>query len=104
MDFKAVELQIAVPRTSEASRIQQEAQHSPMHHQHTLEGQNMKRSDRERKRSAQVDESSQAVVRDGRQSSSGEAGQQDKQEASSEQVKEHPAEHPFKGHNFDLSL
>lgn len=104
MDFKAVELQIAVPRAGEASRIQQESQHRPMHHQHTLEGQSIKNSDRERKRSTQVDESAHASVRDGHHQASAEENSSKHKEEPSEQEKDHAAEHPYKGHHLDLSL
>lgn len=104
MDFKSVELQIAVPRTSEAGRIQQDAMHRPMHHQHLLEDKNIKSTDRDRKRSAQVDESSHASIRDEHQNSSHEERNRHKEEDTSEQEKDRAAEHPFKGHHLDLSL
>ncbi|RUT29738.1 hypothetical protein EJP77_13010 [Paenibacillus zeisoli] len=104
MDFKSVELQIAVPRTSEAGRIQQDAMHRPMHHQHALEDHNIKSSDRERRRSAQVDESTHASIRDDHQHPSREDRNRQQGEDTPEQEKDRAAEHPFKGHHLDLSL
>ncbi|WP_433943308.1 hypothetical protein [Paenibacillus sp. SN-8-1] len=104
MDFKSVELQIAVPRTSEAGRIQQDAMHRPMHHQHSLENQNIKNSDRERKRSAQVDESSHASIKNEHRHPNHHEGNHQQMEDTQEQEKDKAAEHPFKGHHLDLSL
>ncbi|USB32070.1 hypothetical protein [Paenibacillus sp. YPG26] len=103
MDFKSVELQIAVPRTSEAGRMQQDAMHRPMHHQHSLENQNVKSSERDRSRSAQVDESAHASIRDDHHPSRQEGNRQ-QGEDTHDQEKDRAAEHPFKGHHLDLSL
>ncbi|WP_223066798.1 hypothetical protein [Paenibacillus caui] len=108
MDLKPVELQIAVPRTSEASRIHQDQQSRPQLDQQQLAGQNIRSSEQQRMRSNQVDESSQPEVREeAKQSSSGNQGHQRggrRQERSDHPNQSHPAEHPFKGKHIDFSL
>lgn len=108
MDLKSVELQIAVPRTGEASRIHQDQQQRPLMDQQQLAGQNVKHAEQQSKRSAGVDESAKALVREEERHSSN----KDESNSSSGHDKEstespnktHPAEHPFKGKHIDLSL
>lgn len=103
MSLKPVELQIALPRTTEAGKIQNDLQHRPSLNQQQLAGQNIKNSHDQTQRSSEVDESSETSVRDdgqrgnnhGENSSSGQQGKSRKYRN---------AEHPYKGHSIDLSL
>lgn len=104
--MKPVELQIAVPRTSEAGRIQQEQQMRPTVDQQQLAAQNIKSSEQQRIRSSEVDEPFKSEVRDGEKHSSGKhggtGGHQHESEDPAKQT--HPAEHPYKGKHIDFSL
>ncbi|WJH30022.1 hypothetical protein N6H13_04670 [Paenibacillus sp. CC-CFT742] len=71
MSFKAVELQIAVPRTSEAGRYQSEYQQRPVTDQNLLAVQTAKEAEEARQRSEAMEEIAHTGVRDG-QSSNGE--------------------------------
>lgn len=103
MSLKPVELQIALPRTADAGKIQNDLQHRPSLQQQQLAGQNVKTSHELTQRSTGVDESAETAVRDdgehgnssGGQASSGKKKQPDKYRK---------AEHPYKGHSIDLSL
>ncbi|WP_025719836.1 hypothetical protein [Paenibacillus sp. 1-18] len=106
MSLKAVELQIAVPRTSEAGRYQSESQQRPMNDQALLGQKTALETENMRQRSSAVDESAETFV-DERQTGgqSRESSQQNRSRtAENELPKEHPAEHPYKGHHIDFSL
>lgn len=107
MNMKSVELQIAVPRTSEAGRVQHDQQHRPLIDQSLLSVQTVKDSEVERRRSAGVDESAHntTVRREGNGSFTQEQqGQHHPGDKPAEQEQEHLAEHPYKGRHIDLSL
>ncbi|MFD3260951.1 hypothetical protein ACE3MQ_20350 [Paenibacillus lentus] len=106
MNMKSVEMQIAVPRTSEAGRIQQDQQQRPLNDQTILAGQNIKASELERKKSQGMEQSAhnKAVKREGNTAADQEKGQAEAEEKQEEREKEQAAEHPFKGRHIDLSL
>lgn len=106
MSMKSVEMQIAIPRTSEAGRIQQDQQHRPLNEQTLLAGQNIKNSELERRRSANIDESAHntTVRREGNASFDQEQDHSQSEEKQEEQAKKQPAEHPYKGRHIDFSL
>ncbi|WP_055108437.1 hypothetical protein [Paenibacillus ihumii] len=105
MNMKSVEMQIAVPRTSEAGRVQQDQQQRPLIDQSILAGQNMKASELERKKSQSLERSARnkTVKREGNAASEQEKGQAEAEEKQKEREKEQ-AEHPYKGRHIDLSL
>ncbi|ANA83145.1 hypothetical protein PVOR_22604 [Paenibacillus vortex V453] len=102
MSLKSVEMQIAVPRTNEAGKIHNEFQQRPMNDQTLLAGEQIKNSRAEAQRSTEVSETAETAVRDdgSRQS----PGQQERGSSESGESVEQPAEHPYKGRNFDVSL
>ncbi|WP_138493951.1 hypothetical protein [Paenibacillus pinistramenti] len=108
MDLKPVELQIAVPRTSEASRIHQEQQSRPGVDQQHLAAQNILESEHQRIRSSEVDDSPRSELREeGNRSSSDRRGHQSRRMVQSEEHQEpspHPAEHPYKGKHVDFTF
>ncbi|MBP2001091.1 hypothetical protein J2Z69_002134 [Paenibacillus shirakamiensis] len=107
MDFKAVELQIAVPRTSDASRMQQDHLQRHAHNQHTLEHQVVQDAAQERKRSSGIHESTQTSIKDGEHASSNNESRKHGpklREEDKDKPADHPAEHPYKGLNIDFSL
>ncbi|MEC0373047.1 hypothetical protein P9847_06305 [Paenibacillus chibensis] len=104
MSLKAVEMQIAIPRTTEASKIQNDVHHKTSQEQQFLAGQQLKESQELRQRSSGIDETANAAVRgDGNQQSSGH-GDSHSHKSKQEQEEHHNAEHPFKGRHFDVSL
>lgn len=106
MDLKAVEMQIAIPRTNELGRIQHEGQQRPMIDQSLLSMENVKEHELERQRSSGVDESAHntTVKREGDSPGNQRQGQASPGEKQEEQEKVHPAEHPYKGRHVDLSF
>lgn len=103
MSLKPVELQIALPRSTEAGKMQNEAQQRPAIDQQQLAGQNVKQSLELTMRSSEVDESSESALRD----DGGHANYSGDNSSSSKHSKPEgtrDAEHPYKGHRIDLSL
>ncbi|WP_410510847.1 hypothetical protein [Paenibacillus sp. BR2-3] len=98
-----MELQIALPRTTEAGKIQNELQHRPALHQQQLAGQNVKNSLELTQRSSGVDESSETSVRDDGQRGNSSGGNPSTGKKN-KPGKYTGAEHPYKGHSIDLSL
>jgi hypothetical protein len=107
MNMKPVEMQIAVPRTSEATRIQQDQQYRPLSDQALLAHQNSKEAEHNRKVSPGVDESGQnTVIKREKDHPSSQQDQSSHEQPTPEQDQEqkHFAEHPYKGKNIDFSL
>ncbi|MDP4097515.1 hypothetical protein OIN60_12110 [Paenibacillus sp. P96] len=107
MSLKAIELQIAVPRTSEAGKVQSENRHRMVNDQALLGEQAVKATETIRQRSEAVDESADAVVRDQKGQSNHEDDRNKRRGSEPTQDNQpavHQAEHPFKGHYIDLSL
>ncbi|WP_068786025.1 hypothetical protein [Paenibacillus phocaensis] len=106
MNMKSVEMQIAVPRTNEAGRVQHDQQHRPLLDQSLLSVQALKDGEIERRRSAGVDESAHntTVRREGNGSSAREQEHGSSGDKPDEQGQEQKAEHPYKGKHIDLSL
>ena len=104
--MRSVEMQIAMPRTHEAGKIQNEFLQRPVQDQVKLAAQNIKESQEMSQRSTEVDETANSSIREeGKQHSSQKDGLSQTQEIEQEPVIEkHPAEHPYKGHRIDLSL
>lgn len=103
LSLKSVEMQIAVPRTNEAGKMHNETQQRPMNDQTLLAGELTKNSRAEAQRSTEVSETAETAVRDdGSRQSSGQ--QHGRGAAESSETVEQPAEHPYKGKNFDVSL
>lgn len=103
MSLRPVELQVAMPRTTDAGKIQNEMQHRPAVDQQHLAGQNVKHSLEMSQRNSEVDDASETALRD-----DGQRGKHSGNNSSSEKRHksdvEHNAEHPYKGHRIDLSL
>ncbi|MGM1045260.1 hypothetical protein SAMN05661091_2041 [Paenibacillus uliginis N3/975] len=102
MSLKSVEMQIAVPRTTEASKIQQEHHQRPSQDQTLLAGEHMKQSRQAAQRSTEVSETAESAIRDdGSRQAPEDGGHSSEQK---EHSAERPAEHPYKGRSLDISL
>lgn len=104
MSLKPVELQIALPRTTEAAKIQNESQQRPAIDQHQLAGQNVKQTQEMAMRSTEVDESSESALRDGGGKGNSHSGGSSSSDKDSKTSRARDAEHPYKGQRIDLSL
>ncbi|MCL9660166.1 hypothetical protein L2089_05680 [Paenibacillus hunanensis] len=103
MGLRAVELQIAVPRTTEASKIQQENLLRPSIEQSILADRTSEETERMRTRSDSVKESASGLIHDGHPGEQ-HAPRQHHAEQPVEEQHVAPAEHPYKGKHIDLSF
>ncbi|SDW15656.1 hypothetical protein [Paenibacillus sp. PDC88] len=104
MSLKAVELQIAIPRTSEAGRYQSEYDHRRSSEQSLLADNQSRQIKKKSKQSPKTNESEQASIRDQRHASHTQGDSLHQSDELADEISAVPAEHPFKGKNFDVSL
>jgi len=108
VSMKSVELQIAVPRTQEVGKIQNELHHRSAQEQSLLMNQQIKESREMRQRSSGVTDTAKSSIREeGKQQHSSDSDGQSQSPSNKQQdhpSEQHPAEHPYKGHHIDLSL
>ncbi len=106
MSIRAVELQVAIPRTADASTAQNQLSQKPVHDQSLLAGQMKKQADEARKKSVKVDETMQLAIKDDEQGNSGEqtGHESSKKRKSAAGNKMGPSDHPFKGKHIDITL
>lgn len=102
MGMRAVELQIAVPRTSEAGKIQQEHLMRPSIEQSILADRTLEQAERMRTRSDGVKQSADASIHDGHPGE--QHAQQQHHQQPEDEMQPAPAEHPYKGKHIDLSF
>jgi len=104
VSMKSVEMQIAIPRTTEASKIQNDIHHRTSQEQQFLAGEQAKENRELRQRSSGVDETANAAVRDeGKRQPSRQKGSARRTSNQGEE-EHHDAQHPYKGHRLDVSL
>ncbi len=103
--MKSVELQIAVPRTQEAGKIQNEFHQRSAQEQSLLMNQQIKESRELRHRSSGVADTAKSSIREeGKQQHSSESDGHSPSNHQDHPSEQHQAEHPYKGHHIDLSL
>jgi hypothetical protein len=103
MSLKAIDLQFAIHKNDEAGYRQNQLSQKPQQDQAVLENQAAQSTEKQRQRSAKVDETDSAAIRDRRQGS-GKQEQQGKRSKPQSSSSSSEGEHPFKGHHIDLSL
>ncbi|UHA73911.1 hypothetical protein [Paenibacillus sp. 481] len=108
MSLKSIELQIAIPRTNEASNIQQQLHQRPTTDQMLLNEQTAKLTESNRKKSEKIDETAESRIRDQEQRSGSQHNQHAKgqKQDNQEQLTDYPAKpakHPYKGNHIDYS-
>jgi hypothetical protein len=106
MSLKGVEMQIAIPRTGEATAIQNHLNQKPTHDQAALAQQTMKHQEQQRNKSVEVDASAFLNVKqDGKGDARSRAGAQKRKGSKEETGMPAPdPSHPFKGKHIDISL
>lgn len=109
MSFRSVEMQIAIPRTSEIGHAQNHLMQKPVYDQEALAAKMMLQKERELKQSAKIDEPDGAVVRDEGQTGKGDPGNKERKKGKAQGdagVTPGSAKsgHPYKGRHIDFSL
>jgi len=95
-----------VPRTTEATNVQQQLNHKPTYEQAALANQTTKQAERQRQASAEVDASAFLNVKgDGKgETSSRRGGGRKKRGEEDARLTSPESGHPFKGKHIDISL
>ncbi|HZG15107.1 MAG TPA: hypothetical protein VE710_08825 [Candidatus Bathyarchaeia archaeon] len=107
MSLKAVELQIALPRTQEAGKIQEQIQYRQTHEQQAAIDQRNEQDQAMRQRTTNINETDKGQIRDkqerqkNREQDQGEQKQQQRQDGHGQgyQMRD-----PFRGRHVDISL
>jgi hypothetical protein len=108
MNLKPVEMQIAIPRTQEATQIQQQLNHKPTHDQQLAAQLSSKQAEALQQKPNEVNKTHDSrIMNDSRGSGQGN-GQSGKQKQSSSQDpsggEAGQAKHPYKGKHIDFTL
>jgi hypothetical protein len=109
MSLKAIDMQIAVQKSSETGNRQNQLQHKPQTDQTQLAGTTERNAERARQKSSKVDETLNHQIRDGQHNGKNKFLKTDKKKQDKEGLTASTQygasiEHPFKGKHIDLSL
>lgn len=107
MSLKSIDAQLALSRAMEASSLQQQLNNKPTGDQTLLAAQTQKKAEEDRKKSAQVDRSDNALIHEDEGQSGGQQHSGEKRRKAGKGKPEDGAdrsEHPYKGRHIDISL
>jgi hypothetical protein len=109
MTLRAIELQIALPRTTEAGHLQNQLSQKPVVDQSMLAQENLKQAEQQQKRTGEIDQTATMLIKEEdarreqerkrRQGNRNAQGQQPSSETSAKLP-----DHPYKGRFIDLTL
>jgi hypothetical protein len=102
MSLKAVEMQVALPRTHDAGQMQNQLLHKPLDDQSQLAGRQLKQTENDRKKSAKIGETAGLAIRE--QERRGREKQRQNKGGGRKAKQEAGAKHPYKGRRIDLTL
>lgn len=103
MSWKAVELQVAIPRTQETGKIQDQMSRQNQHFQESLTMNQLKQDELKRKRANELEEPDPSVIHDedGGQNESKKEDLKDRRKQS--QDEQATIKHPYLGSKIDLN-
>ncbi|KAB7668663.1 hypothetical protein [Bacillus sp. B1-b2] len=101
MSLKAIEMQIALPRTMDAGKIQEQQDHKSQHMYH-LAGQEL-RKEEERKRTAVIKGEAQTPLQWRKQKDNEFVNLQKKRSEDETKQESSTFKHPYKGNSIDFS-
>ncbi|TMV52059.1 hypothetical protein FE783_03695 [Paenibacillus mesophilus] len=110
MSSRSVELQVAIPRTSEIGNAQNHLMQKPVYDQTALAAKMMQQKERQLKQSTKIDEPAGPLVGDERQAGKGDKGKKERNpgktrtETANANAGSVRSGHPYKGHHIDFSL
>lgn len=112
MSLKSIEMQIAIPRTSEATAIQNQLNQRPAQEQAAMAEQASKKMKQNRQQSTEIEETAYLNIRDDQSGAHANSDDSRKQKrkrkrqsyASPEAPSAAAGIHPFKGKHIDISL
>jgi hypothetical protein len=104
MSLKSLEMQVALPRTQDFGKMQEQMNQRAMVNQQQSSQEEKVKAELDRKRSAKMEGKNKGNISSEDQSSSnGYAEQKNKRQKDNDQSEDHSA-HPFKGKHIDISL
>jgi hypothetical protein len=103
MSLKSIELQIAIPRTKDFGKMQEQQNQRPAVQLHQDSEEQKAKLERERMQSMKLEQKKNAQIEDDEHSSGGQQQQHSRQNRKKKTPPSAP-EHPFKGKHIDLSL
>lgn len=105
MSLKAIELQVALPRTVEAGKLQEQLTQKPTVDQHQTAMMNQSEQEQNRIRSAPIIASNETMaLHEQNERAKQEKWKENKEKNDKEEDKQHHAVHPYKGKHIDFSL
>lgn len=104
MTLRSVELQVALPRVTEAGNVQNQLSQKPMYDQNALQQQQAQLSEQQLKRPNELDETSTLLVGEEEQREKGSGQQQRKHKRPAAEQRQERSKHPYKGQHIDLIL
>ncbi|MFD2613031.1 hypothetical protein [Paenibacillus gansuensis] len=103
MNFKPVEMQIAIPRTNDLVPLHNQLNQKPVTDQSQLAGQEAKHQEDSRHRSSKPEEASGSGVADRERRNPAPSASSGKKRTLKEDTEETLAEHPYKGRHIDFT-
>lgn len=104
MNFKPVEMQIAMPRTTDMSQIAQHVQHKPANDQQHVVQSALKQAEVQRSSTEKTEQTAETAIRDS-QSGARQSGRQDRRGSKrTGKTEGDTVSHPYKGKHIDLTL
>ncbi len=103
MTLKAIELQVALPRTYDASKLQDQLGKKSMHDQEQMSASQMQIDNQNRKKSTELIKSDPSMIKD-QQNHHDNHSSTKKENKEEKDKKDDRMSHPYKGHTIDLSL
>lgn len=104
MTLKSIELQVALPRVTEAGNIQNQLSQKPAYDQSQIAQHNMKQAEQRLKRSNELDEASTLLVGEEDEKREKQGQQHSGNKGKQQGEEQERIEHPYKGRHIDLSL
>ncbi len=103
MDFKAVDLQLAISRTNDTANLQNQLLNKPVVQQTDLAANQIKQIEEMGSKSEKIDKKAENRIKGESERQSSQRERQSKQDQANENENQAP-EHPYKGRHIDVSL
>lgn len=104
MTLKSIELQVALPRVTEAGNIQNQLSQKPAYDQSQIAQHNLKQAEQRLKRSNELDEASTLLVGEEEKREHQDQQQSGNGQRNPDEQERNSVAHPYKGRHIDLTL
>lgn len=104
MSLRTVELQITIPRTHEAGKIQEQMQQRPLNDMAHLAEEEKKNIAKQQEKTAATEHAEQEKIKDQQKQNQSNRQNAKRDDQQKDQVNKQKIQHPYKGHSVDISL